>query len=258
MTGATSAVGRDDLVAHLDEILESAEFDDYGPNGLQVEGRPEIERLAAGVSACGELFAEARAGGDDAVLVHHGLFWREAPLPLVGIHRDRVRALLDSGLNLIAYHLPLDAHPELGNNALGARALGLEKLEPFGRHGPRTIGFRGRYPAPLSLEGFVGRCEAAFDQAPLVLGAGPPEIRSVALVSGAAQSLLHEAIAAGVDVFVTGEASEWVTNLAREAGIHYVAAGHHATERLGVRALAGHLAKTFGIVTRFVDIPNPV
>ena len=159
---------------------------------------------------------------------------------------------------LAAYHLPLDRHPEIGNNALAARGLGLTDLEPFAEAGGLPIGFRGRFETPPTAGELAERCRALFGQEPLHLGGGPDRVATLGIVSGAATGALHDAIAHGLDAYLSGEATEWVTHLAREAGIHYLACGHHATERLGIRALGEHLAERFGIVAEFVDVPNPV
>lgn len=246
------------LVRHLDDLLSASAGRDYGPNGLQVTGRREVRKVVTGVSACLELFAEARRRNADALLVHHGLFWEGMPRTLVGLQYRRVAALVESGMALLAYHLPLDRHPELGNNALGARALGLEELEPWGVFEGLPIGFRGLFPAPLSPAGLVERCRQVFGQEPLVFLEGPAEIRTVGLISGAAEKALWAAVDDGLDAFVTGEASEWVMNVAREAGVHFFAAGHYATERLGPRALGEHVAERFGIEVEFVDVVNPI
>ncbi|RMH21001.1 MAG: Nif3-like dinuclear metal center hexameric protein [Acidobacteria bacterium] len=251
-------IERGSLLAYLDRLLEPAASDDWGPNGLQVEGREEIRRLVTGVSACQELFDRAADWRADAVLVHHGLFWHgQAPL-VTGVTARRVKTLLAGGINLLAYHLPLDRHPVYGNNALAARGLGLVETAPFAEAKGLPVGVMGSLPAPLPAAELVERCRRLFDQQPLVLGAGPDPVRSIGIVSGGAQRELHAAIDAGLDAFLTGEASEWVTNLAREHGIHYLACGHHATERLGVRALGEHLGEHCGLETRFIDVPNPV
>ena len=251
-------IERDELVRYLDRYLEAATGGDYGPNGLQVEGRPEIHKLTTGVSACEELFERAAAEGADAVLVHHGIFWRGLPSTLVGMRYRRVAALVRSGLSLIAYHLPLDRHPEVGNNALAARAFGLVDLQPFAEAEGMPVGFSGRFPEPLPAAELVARCRTVFEREPLVLGAGPDPVRTLGIVSGGAQSELWAAVEAGLDAFLTGEASEWVMNVARECGLHYLAAGHYATERLGVRALGDHVAARFGVEVEFIDVPNPV
>jgi dinuclear metal center YbgI/SA1388 family protein len=255
---AGAAIDRDRLVAYLDAYLDAGASRDYAPNGLQVEGRPTIGKIVTGVSACQELFERAAAAGADAVLVHHGLFWRGASLRLTGVAWRRVKALLAADLNLIAYHLPLDRHPEVGNNAVAARRLGLVELAPFGLHEGLPVGFSGRFAEPLPAPELVARCRRLYAQEPLVLGRGPRRLTAVGIVSGSAPRDLHTALEAGLDAFLTGEATEWVTNLAREAGIHYLACGHYATERLGVQALGEHLAERFGVAVEFIDVPNPV
>lgn len=249
---------RDELIRYLDEYLDAARGSDYGPNGLQVEGRREIRRLVTGVSACQELFDRAAAAGADAVLVHHGIFWTGMPYTLTGIRHRRVATLIRHELNLIAYHLPLDRHPEIGNNALAARDFGLVEVTPFGVHEGLPIGFSGRFPEPLPAAELAARCQAVYGQAPLVFAHGPDLVKSLGIVSGGAQKELYQAIDADLDAYLTGEVSEWVMNVAREAGIHYFAAGHYATERLGVRALGEHLAERFGLTAEFIDVPNPV
>jgi dinuclear metal center YbgI/SA1388 family protein len=249
---------RADLLAYLDTYLDARRGADFGPNGLQVEGRAEIRKLVTGVSACRELFDRAAAAGADAVLVHHGLFWKGLSPVLVGSHYQRVAALLRHDLSLFGYHLPLDRHPEVGNNALAARGLGLEDLAPFGEYEGLPVGFRGRFVAPVPIAELVARCTTLFAQAPLVFADGPPLVSTLAIISGGAQREFYQAIDAGLDAYVTGEASEWVMNVARESRVHYLACGHHATERLGVRALGEHLAARFGIEVEFIDVPNPV
>jgi dinuclear metal center YbgI/SA1388 family protein len=247
------------LVAYCDQLLDAPGTRDFGPNGLQVEGRREVRRIATGVSACVELFERARDAGADAVLVHHGILWEfSGTRPIVGYHYRRLAALFESGLHLLAYHLPLDRHAELGNNALAARGLGLFSLEPFALYQGTPIGFRGRYPEPLAADAFVARCRQLFGQEPIAFLAGPDPISTVGVVSGGAQSELYQAIDAGLDAYVTGEAAEWVMHVARESRIHYLACGHHATERLGIRALGDHLASRFGLEHFFLDVPNPV
>jgi dinuclear metal center YbgI/SA1388 family protein len=247
------------IVAHCDQLLDAQAGRDYGPNGLQVEGRREVRKIVTGVSSCVELFERARDVGADAVFVHHGLIWEgRATKPIVGSQYRRLAALIESGMHLVAYHLPLDRHPELGNNALAAKALGLYGLEPFAEHHGQPIGFRGSYPEPIAPEELVRRCRELYGQEPLAFLAGPAAVTRVGIVSGGAQGEIHAAIAAGLDAYVTGEASEWVMNLARESGIHFLACGHYATERLGIRALGEHLAQRFGLQHEFVDVPNPV
>ncbi len=257
-TASEKGVDRDQLVAYLDALLGSATGTDYCPNGLQVEGRRRIRRLVSAVSACHELFVRAEEAQAEAILVHHGLFWQGAPRQLTGIQYQRVAQLIRSRANLIAYHLPLDRHPTYGNNAVAAQQLGLSQLEPFGEHAGQHLGYAGRFAEPLPASEFVVRCQAVFNQEPLVFAHGPARISSVGIISGAAQAEVHTAIAAGLDAFITGEATEWVMNVAKEAGIHYLSCGHYATERLGVRALGDHLAQEFDLDVEFIDIPNPV
>lgn len=253
-----TAIPCDRLVAYLDDLLGAREGSDYCPNGLQVEGRPRIRKLVTGVSACRELFVAARRLEADAVLVHHGIFWKGDPRVLKGLQRERVAELIHGDLSLIAYHLPLDRHPELGNNAQAALRLGLGQIEPFGLLDGVPIGVRGRLANPVTQEAFLSSCREVFEQEPLAFLEGPAEIETVGLISGAAERAFHEAIELNLDLFLTGEASEWVMNVARESGTHFIAAGHYATERLGIRALGDHIAIRFGLEVEFVDLPNPV
>ena len=253
----SGTVDRDELIAYLGDLLQADQGQDYCPNGLQVEGRRQIRRLITGVSACLELFKKARSAGADAILVHHGIFWHGDSPVLTGLQHRRVRELIDGEVNLLAYHLPLDRHPELGNNALAADAFGLTDREPFAPHKGIEIGFKGRFPEPISSDELLRRCERIYGQRPLAYRSGPERVATLGIVSGGAQREFHQAIAEGLDAFVTGEVSEWVMNVARERGVHYLAAGHYATERLGVRSLGEHLGERFGIAVEFIDIPNP-
>lgn len=246
------------LVTHCDQLLDAKNGRDFCPNGLQVEGRREIRRIATGVSACVELFERARESEADLVLVHHGLFWDGAPRELTGHQFRRVAALIEAGMHLVAYHLPLDRHPELGNNVLAARKLGLYSIEPFGIYQGLPIGFQGRYPEPIAASELVGRARDVFGQEPLAFLSGPDPVATVGIVSGGAQGEIYQAIGGGLDAYLTGEVSEWVMNVARENRIHYLACGHYATERLGIRALGDHLAERFGLEHEFIDVPNPV
>jgi dinuclear metal center YbgI/SA1388 family protein len=247
------------LVAELDELLEAEGGSDYCPNGLQVEGRSEVRRLVTGVSASRELFELAAARGADAVLVHHGILWNAAEPPrITGSYRERLRILLEHGLSLIAYHLPLDRHPELGNAAQLARRLGLVELEPFGEHSGAPTGVCGVFPEPVEAEEFFAAVAEACERQPLVFPGGGELVASVGIVTGGAQREFHRAVADGLDAFVTGEATEWVLHQAAEDGVHYVAAGHYATERFGIRALGRWIADTHGLDVEFIDLPNPV
>ena len=251
------AITREALVAYLDDYLDSRGRD-YGPNGLQVEGRDEIRKVVTGVSACQELFVRAREAGADAVLVHHGLFWDGMPRTLTGFQYRRVAELVRGEMSLIAYHLPLDRHPEIGNNAIAGRDIGLVELEPFGDHDGLPVGFKGRFPEPISAAELVERCRRIYQHEPFAFLEGPDPVLTLGIISGGAQQDVYTAIQEGLDAFITGEVSEWVMNVTREAKIHYLAAGHYATERLGIRALGEHLREKFGLEAEFIDVPNPV
>ena len=249
---------RDALVTYLDEYLDPTRDPDYGPNGLQVEGRDRVQRLVLGVSACEELFRRAADWGADAILVHHGLFWEGMPRVVTGPMKRRLAVLLRADINLLAYHLPLDRHPEVGNNAVAARALGLGDLAPFGLYKGKPVGFRGRFPTSVSATELVARSRGLFGREPLAFLHGPDPLTTVGSISGGAQGEVHQAIGAGLDAYITGEVSEWVMNLVRESGLHYLAVGHYAGEKVGVLALGQHLAGRFGIDVEFIDVPNPV
>ena len=246
-------LSRDALRRYLDDMLQPARFRDYCPNGLQVEGQAEIRRLVTGVTASQALLDAAIERKADAILVHHGYFWRGEDGCITGIRKRRLSTLLRNEVSLFAYHLPLDAHPELGNNAQLALACG---WQPEGRFGDQDLGWYGSLPAGL-LRDLVPRVEAVTGHPLLVLGDLERTVRRVAWCSGGAQGYFEAAISLGVDLFVSGEVSEPTVHLARESGVAYLAAGHHATERFGVRALGEHLASRFGLFVEFVDIDNP-
>ena len=249
---------RDEIIAWCDELLDAASFEDYGPNGLQVAGAREVSTLVTGVSAHLELFHRAAALRAQMVMCHHGLIWRKQPERIDERRRDRLKALFDGDMSLAAYHLPLDAHAEIGNNALICSLLGFERAEPFGSAGGRPIGWIGRAPRGVPADEFLARCSHTFGREPLAFTDGPESVQSVAIVSGGGAGLLADAVAAGVDALVTGEPSEPAMAEAREAGIHFVAAGHYATETFGIRELGERVAERFGIEHRFVEVPNPV
>lgn len=253
-------ISRDQLVAYLDALLEAGKRRDFGPNGLQVEGRPEIRKVVTGVSACLELFQKARAANADAVLVHHGIFWEGMARTLTGFQFRRVAELVAGGISLIAYHLPLDRHPDYGNNAVAARRFGLDDVAPFALYEGLPVGFKGRFEEPVPAAELTARVQAVYGTNQPLTGflAGPDPVRTLGIVSGGGQREVYAAIDEGLDAYVTGEASEWVMNVVREAGIHYFAAGHYATEVFGVQALGEHLAQRFGIEVEFIDVPNPV
>jgi len=248
-----------DIIADLDALLEPAAYSDFGPNGLQVPGAGEVSRVVTGVSANRELIERAIEQRAQLLLVHHGLFWDFHPTGLTPVVAARLRLLFRHDVNLAAYHLPLDGHAVVGNNAQLADRLGCAGHEPFGVVGSRPIGRVGTFsgdgvPAPE----LFARVERVTGRSPLVFDAGPALVKTIGIVSGGAAKSLPEAVAAGLDAFLTGEPSEHVMGDAREAGIHFVAAGHYATETFGVRALGERLAHTFGVDHAFVDVPNPI
>jgi dinuclear metal center YbgI/SA1388 family protein len=247
------------LVTALDELLEPASFADLGPNGLQVPGGEEARRVVTGVSAQRRLIERAIELDAQLVLVHHGLFWDFQPTGLSPVLAERLRPLFKHDLALAAYHIPLDAHPELGNNAILANALGCERHEPFGDFRGRAIGRAGTFAGDgVPASELFARVREVTGREPLVQGAGPERVRRVGIVSGSAADALDEAAALGLDAFLTGEPREHVMADAAELGIHFIAAGHYATETFGVRALGEWLADRFGIEHVFVDLPNPV
>jgi dinuclear metal center YbgI/SA1388 family protein len=248
----------EEIVAHLDGLLDAASFEDYGPNGLQVPGTDEVEVVATAVSAHRELFERAASEGAQLVICHHGLFWDAQPRVVTPALKGRLAALFDAGMSLAAYHLPLDAHPEVGNNALICRALGLDRGEPFGEHRGRSIGFVGRSDEGVALDELLGRCERAFGREPFAWRFGSETVRSVGVVSGGGASSLAEAAERGLDALLTGEPAEPAMADAREAGLSFIAGGHYATETFGVRRLGELVAERFGVEHRFIDIPNPI
>lgn len=250
-------INLDELVTYLDDLLEVERFADYCPNGLQVEGRLSVNRLVSGVTASQALLEAARARHADAVLVHHGFFWRGEDARIVGIKRQRIQTLLQADISLLAYHLPLDAHPVYGNNAQLAERLGFATEGQFGRDDP-AIGLYGHLAEAMSPSALSKHIEQVLQRTPLHIAGGSSVIHNIAWCTGAAQDYIEAALRLGVDAFLSGEISEQTVHIAREAGIHYFAAGHHATERYGVQALGEHLAGHFGVEHEFVDIPNPV
>ncbi len=250
-----ASIARTELETYLAAYLDVARFRDYCPNGLQVEGRATVARIVTGVTASLALIERAIALQADAVLVHHGWFWRGEDARLVGPRRARAAALLAHDVSLFAYHLPLDAHADVGNNAQLAQRLG---LRPEGRFGEQELGVVGVPAAPTTLAAFATQVGERLGRAPLVIGDPGRVVKRVAWCTGAAQSMIETAAATGADVFLTGEASEQTVHFARESGIGFIAAGHHATERYGIAALGEHLAGRFGIPHIFVDIDNPV
>jgi dinuclear metal center YbgI/SA1388 family protein len=250
---------RDEIVSYLDELLDSPGFPDYGPNGLQVPGAEEVQLVVTGVSAHLELFEQAAAAGAEMVLAHHGIVWGSRPQAIDTQAKRRLQALFAADMSLVAYHLQLDAHPGVGNNALICAALGLEPAERIGSYEGRPIGFGGRSAAGVPLDELRARLTAACGgREPLIQGAGPGLVHSLGVVSGAAAGYLGEAVALGLDGFLTGEPSEHSMADARENGLHFVAAGHYATETFGIRRLGELVAERFGVEHRFISVPNPV
>lgn len=252
------AANLQDLLAELEALLQPGLFQDYCPNGLQVEGRPRVAKLVSGVTASQAFLEKAVERGADAVLVHHGYFWRGEDPTVTGIKKARLSCLLANELSLLAYHLPLDAHPSLGNNAQLAARLGLEiegELDP--RHKSR-VGLWGRLAEPLSPQALADRIARVLNRPPLHIEGSAAPIRTIGWCTGGAQQYIELAGRLGLDAYLSGEISEQTVHFARETGIHYFAAGHHATERYGVQAVGRHLAEKFGIAHEFIDIDNPV
>jgi dinuclear metal center YbgI/SA1388 family protein len=244
-----------ELSDYIGSLLDVSRFRDYSPNGVQVEGKPNVLRIASGVTASLRLLEVATAWGADAVLVHHGYFWRNEDAAITGIKRRRIEHLLTHKVSLLAYHLPLDAHPVLGNNAQLALQLGMLAK---GRFGEQDIGWYGELQSEQSLSTFTALISQRLQREPLVIGEGDRKVKKIAWCSGGAQSYFEQAVALGVDVFLTGEISEQNVHVAQETGVAFISAGHHASERYGVQALGEHLAQKFNIEHRFFDLANPV
>jgi dinuclear metal center YbgI/SA1388 family protein len=248
---------RQQLLAVFDDLLQPARFKDYGPNGLQVEGKREIGKLVSGVTASRALIEAAIGAGADAIFVHHGLFWRGQDGRVTGWMKERLALLLAHDINLFAYHLPLDAHPELGNNAQLARHLGLVAESRFGE---QDLGFLGRRTdggAFPDAEALAAVLKLRLNRPVVLVGPHKQPIRNIAWCTGGAQGYFEAAIAAGADAFITGEISEPQAHYARECGVAFLACGHHASERYGAPAVAGHVATQLGLAHQFIDVDNP-
>lgn len=248
---------RAQLLAAFDELLDPGRFRDYGPNGLQVEGRSEVRTLVSGVTASLALIEAAAQAGADAIFVHHGLFWRGQDGRVTGWMKQRLASLLAHDINLFAYHLPLDAHPEFGNNAQLALKLGLQADGRFGEHDLGFIGSRAGAESFAGTEALAAHVEKQLERPVTVVSGDRRPIRRIAWCTGGAQGYFEAAIAAGADAFLTGEISEPQAHYARECGVSFLACGHHATERYGAPAVAAHVAAQLGIAHRFIDIDNP-
>ena len=244
---------RDDILAHARELLDLDAFHDYGPMGLQVVGAEEVTKIAAAVSSSLEGFRRTAEIGAELLIVHHGMYWEGDPRVVDGYMKRRLRALFDGDITLAAYHLALDAHPEIGNNIIVARELGITDPQRF-----LEWGFGGRLAEPCSLDELAARLRQATGREPQVFDGGPEQIERVAVITGGAAKLLPEAASSGYDAYVTGEPAEPTLHLARELGIHFLAGGHYATETFGIKALAEQLADRFSLPWEFLDVPVPV
>jgi len=244
-----------ELQDYIGSLLEIGRFRDYCPNGVQVEGKPEVRRIASGVTASQRLIEAATAWGADAILVHHGFFWRNEDAAIVGIKKRRIARLLQLDTSLLAYHLPLDAHAELGNNAQLGRQLGFVEQ---GRFGEQNIACHGELMQAKSLDELTSQIASVLGRTPLAIGEGARVVRRIAWCTGAAQDFFEKAVSLGVDAFLTGEISEQSVHIAHETGVAFIAAGHHATERYGIQALGEHLASQYGIEHQYFEMDNPV
>lgn len=247
-----------DLLEYTNKLLEIDRYKDYGPNGLQVQGKAQINKIISGVTASRDLIDAAIEAEADAVLVHHGYFWKGEDPCLVGMKGERIRRLIKADLNLLAYHLPLDAHAELGNNARLAQLLGIEVEGRFIGDAETGIGMHGVLSQPMAGAELANHIGRMLERQPLYIAGSDKPVKRIAWCSGGAQGYIQQAIALGVDAYITGEVSEHTVHTARECGLHFYSAGHHATERYGVQALGDHLASKFAIQHQFIDIDNPV
>lgn len=251
-------VSLNELDKELKNLLKPEQFKDYCPNGMQVEGRSEVAKIVTGVTASKALIDAAIAAQADLILVHHGYFWRGEDQTITGIKKARIETLLQHGVSLLAYHLPLDAHSELGNNAQLANILEFETGTPLDDHERNPIVFSGRLAKAMSFNDLKLHIQQKLGREPLGVDAKPGEIESIAWCTGAAQNFIELAVDAGVDAYISGEISEQTVHIAKEAGLTYFSAGHHATERYGVQAVGEYLAGKFSIEHEFIDIDNPV
>ncbi len=251
------AIALTTLQEEADRYLNSGRINDYCPNGLQVEGRPQVRRIVSGVTASQALIDAAVEAEADVLLVHHGYFWKGENPCVVGMKQRRLKTLLANDISLLAYHLPLDLHPEVGNNVQLAAQLGITVEGPLEPDNPRTVGLLGSLGEAMNARDFARRVQETLGREPLLVDSGQM-IRRVGWCTGGGQGYIDQAIAAGVDLYLTGEASEQTFHSARENGISFIAAGHHATERYGVQALGDYLARHFALEHLFIDCPNPI
>ena len=247
------------LESVLNELLSPHQIKDYCPNGLQVEGKSEVKKIITGVTACQELIDRAIDEQADALLVHHGYFWKGEPAEIRGMKYRRIKALIENGINLYAYHLPLDVHPTLGNNAKLAELLDIEVLGGLEEGNPNSVAIYGQLSQPLSGEELAARLSITLHREPLHIGDNAPkEIKTVGWCTGGGQDFIELAANKGLDAFISGEISERTVHISRELGIHYFSAGHHATERYGIKSLGEYLADKHNLDVMFIDVDNPV
>lgn len=252
------AIVLQEMVTYLNQYLQVGKFKDYCPNGLQVEGKGTIKKIVTGVTACQQLIDAAIEAKADAIIVHHGYFWKGEDECITGIKKQRLQALLKHDISLLAYHLPLDCHLEVGNNIQLAQVLGFSVEGTLSGEGTTALGHVGRLHKPMSVQAFNAWLAECLQREPMHIGESNDTIETIAWCTGAAQSYLQQAVDLSVDAFLSGEISEPTVHLARETGTHYFSAGHHATERYGVKALGDRLAQEFDIDVEFIDIDNPV
>ncbi len=250
-------IQRDQLVSFLNEVLQSDTIRDYCPNGLQVEGKMSVQRLITGVTASQALLDAAIAANADAILVHHGYFWKNEAAQITGMKKRRLQTLLQHDINLLAYHLPLDIHPKLGNNAQLGLLLQAQNITPIAGVEPGGVLMQGELPTDMMLADIATALQQKLGRMPLVEDARVGPVRKLAWCTGGGQGYIEQAAAAGAQLFISGEVSEQTIHLSRELGIHFIAAGHHATERYGVKALGEHIAQHFAVDVQFIDIDNP-
>ena len=251
------SITRDGLTEYLTDYLEVDEFNDYCPNGLQFEGRSEINKIITGVSASVDLFEKAVEKKADAIITHHGLIW-DFDRPIYrGGYKKRVKLLMEHDISLFGFHLPLDAHKKVGNNAVICKTLGLKKITPFGEYKGQFIGIHGELDK-MDANAFFELVRTKINEDLIVFAFGPDEIKNVGIISGGAQKEVKQAVLGGLDVYVTGEVSEYTLHFVKEEGIHFIAAGHHATERFGIQALGDHLKNQFDVEVEYIEIPNPI
>lgn len=251
------SINNDELLRYLNQLLSPEKVKDYCPNGLQIEGKREINKIVCGVTASQALIDAAISENADAIFVHHGYFWKGENPCITGMKKQRFASLLTHDINLYAYHLPLDIHPDLGNNAQLAKRLNIETEGGLEADNPVSVAMRGNFNEPTTIDEVGKLIEAQLERTPLIEATGPEQIKTVAWCTGGGQGYIDLAAEQGIDLFITGEVSEQTIHSARENGIHFIAAGHHATERYGAKAVGEHLQETLGIDTVFIDIDNP-